>query len=75
MNMQPQPPDLVEIKKRQQRAWASGDYAVFGAALLIISELLCEAVDLRPGQKVLDVGPPAATRRWPQPAATVRQQA
>jgi ubiquinone/menaquinone biosynthesis C-methylase UbiE len=55
MNMQPQPPDLVEIKKRQQRAWASGDYAMFGAALLIISELLCEAVDLRPGQKVLDV--------------------
>ena len=47
--------DLVEIKERQQLAWASGDYAVFGAALLIMSELLCEAVDLRPGQKVLDV--------------------
>jgi SAM-dependent methyltransferase len=55
MNMQPRSPDLVEIKKRQQRAWASGDYAVFGAALLVISELLCEVVDLRPGQKVLDV--------------------
>ncbi len=26
-----------------------------GAALLIISELLCEAVDLRPGERVLDV--------------------
>ena len=47
--------DLVEIKERQQLAWASGDYAMFGAALLIMSELLCEAVDLRPGQKVLDV--------------------
>ena len=47
--------DLAEIKERQQRAWASGDYAVFGAALVIMSELLCEAVDLRPGQKVLDV--------------------
>ncbi len=47
--------DLVKIKERQQLAWASGDYAVFGAALLIMSELLCEAVDLRPGQKVLDV--------------------
>lgn len=55
MNAQPQPPDLAEIKERQQKAWASGDYAVFGAALLIMSELLCEAVDLRPGQKVLDV--------------------
>jgi ubiquinone/menaquinone biosynthesis C-methylase UbiE len=26
-----------------------------GVGLLIISELLCEAVDLRPGEKVLDV--------------------
>jgi SAM-dependent methyltransferase len=43
------------IKERQQLAWASGDYTMFGAAFLIISELLCEAVDLRPGQTVLDV--------------------
>jgi SAM-dependent methyltransferase len=50
-----QPPDLTEIKEHQQKAWASGDYAMFGTALLIISELLCEAVALRPGQKVLDV--------------------
>lgn len=48
-------PDLAAIKERQQRAWASGDYGVFGATLLIMSEHLCEAVDLRPGQKVLDV--------------------
>jgi SAM-dependent methyltransferase len=47
--------DLATIKERQQLAWASGDYAAFGAGLLIMSELLCEAVDLRPGQKVLDV--------------------
>src|SRR5215210_336852 len=55
ISTQPQPPDLAEIKKRQQRAWASGDYTMFGAALLIISELLCEAVNLRPCEKVLDV--------------------
>jgi SAM-dependent methyltransferase len=53
--MDPQRPDLAAIKERQRRAWASGDYAVFGATLLIMSELLCEAVDLRPGQRVLDV--------------------
>ncbi len=47
--------DLAEVKERQQVAWASGDYASFGTALLIMSELLCEAVDLRPGEKVLDV--------------------
>ena len=52
---QPQPFDLTEIKQRQQKAWSSGDYTMFGAAFLIISELLCEAVDLRSGQKVLDV--------------------
>jgi len=55
VNAQPQPLDLAAIKKRQQKAWASGDYAMFGATLLIMSELLCEAVDLRPGQRVLDV--------------------
>ena len=53
--MQHRRPDLAAIKEAQQRAWASGDYAMFGAALLIMSELLCEAVDLRPGQTVLDV--------------------
>lgn len=53
--MQRPRPDLEEIKERQQLAWASGDYSEFGAALLIMSELLCEAVDLRPGETVLDV--------------------
>ena len=53
--MQHRPSDLAEIKERQQRAWASGDYAMFGATLLIMSELLCEAVDVRPGERVLDV--------------------
>ncbi|MGF1471505.1 MAG: class I SAM-dependent methyltransferase [Rubrobacteraceae bacterium] len=48
-------PDLSAAKSRQQQAWASGDYAVFGTALNIMSELLCEAADLRPGERVLDV--------------------
>ncbi|CAN5666148.1 class I SAM-dependent methyltransferase [soil metagenome] len=47
--------DQSLVKERQRRAWASGDYAVFGTALTIISELLCEAADLRPGERVLDV--------------------
>jgi SAM-dependent methyltransferase len=50
-----QPPDLAAVKESQQRSWASGDYTLFGAAFLIMGELLCEAVDLRPGQRVLDV--------------------
>lgn len=48
-------PDFAAIKQRQQQTWASGDYNEIGARIQLISELLCEAVDLRPGQTVLDV--------------------
>lgn len=47
--------ELAAIKTRQQAAWASGDYAVIGNALPLMAELLCEAVDLHSGWKVLDV--------------------
>jgi len=47
--------DLATIKNRQQVAWGSGDYAVIGTTLQIVGELLCEAVDLRSNQRVLDV--------------------
>lgn len=48
-------PDLGALKTRQQAAWASGDYAVIGTTLQIVGESLCEAVDLRSGERVLDV--------------------
>ncbi|NBB47954.1 methyltransferase domain-containing protein [Rhizobium sp. CRIBSB] len=48
-------PDLVALKARQQGAWASGDYAVVGTTLQIVGETLCEALDLRAGERVLDV--------------------
>jgi ubiquinone/menaquinone biosynthesis C-methylase UbiE len=47
--------DLAVIKTRQQATWAAGDYAVIGTTLTIVGESLCEAVDLRAGQNVLDV--------------------
>jgi ubiquinone/menaquinone biosynthesis C-methylase UbiE len=49
------PPDLAAVKKKQQATWASGDYAVIGRTLQIVGETLCEAVDLRAGERVLDV--------------------
>ena len=58
MNVQsalPSGVDLNVIKGRQQAAWSSGDYAVVGNTLQIVGESLCEAVDLRSGQRVLDV--------------------
>lgn len=48
-------PDLAAIKTRQQATWASGDYAVIGTTLTIVPETLCESMDLRAGQTVLDV--------------------
>jgi ubiquinone/menaquinone biosynthesis C-methylase UbiE len=48
-------PDLAAIKARQQQTWATGDYAVVGSLSTIVSEHLCEAVDLRAGWEVLDV--------------------
>jgi ubiquinone/menaquinone biosynthesis C-methylase UbiE len=47
--------DLSTIKGRQQVAWSSGDYAIVGTTLQIVGETLCEAVDLRSNQRVLDV--------------------
>ncbi len=48
-------PDFEAIKAKQRGAWASGDYAVIGTTLQIVGETLCEAVDLRAGQRVLDI--------------------
>jgi SAM-dependent methyltransferase len=43
------------IKARQQAMWASGDFAVIGATLQIVGELLNEAADVRAIHRVLDV--------------------
>ena len=62
--------DFSLVKAKQQAAWAAGDYAVIGTTLQIVGETLCEALDLRAGQRVLDVAAGngnatlAAARRW-----------
>lgn len=69
-------PDLAALKTRQQGAWASGDYAVVGTTLQIVGESLCEMMDLRAGQSVLDVAAGngnatlAAARRWARVTST-----
>lgn len=47
--------DLAAIKRRQQATWASGDYHMIGTQILIVSELLIEALDVRSTERVLDV--------------------
>jgi SAM-dependent methyltransferase len=70
------PPDLAAIKSRQQAMWASGDFAVIGNTLQIVGETICEAVDLRAGERVLDVAAGngnatlAAARRFAEVTST-----
>jgi len=62
--------DLAAVKNKQHLAWSAGDYAVVGTTLQIVGESLCEALDLRAGERVLDVAAGngnatlAAARRW-----------
>jgi SAM-dependent methyltransferase len=69
-------PDLEALKARQRAAWSSGDYAIVGTTLQIVGEELCEALDIRAGQRVLDVAAGngnaslAAARRWCEVVAT-----
>ena len=48
-------PDYGAIKAKQQKAWGSGDYGRIGVTLQITGEQLCEAMDLRAGESVIDV--------------------
>jgi ubiquinone/menaquinone biosynthesis C-methylase UbiE len=47
--------DLRAVKAQQQKMWATGDFAMIGWNTVFPGELLCEAAQLRAGQRVLDV--------------------
>jgi ubiquinone/menaquinone biosynthesis C-methylase UbiE len=72
----PAPVDLGALKAKQQGAWSSGDYAVIGTTLQIVGESLAEALDLRAGQRIIDVAAGngnatlAAARRWCEVVST-----
>src|SRR3954468_2974607 len=69
-------PDFDAIKTKQQATWASGDFAVIGTTLQIVGETLAEAVDVRAGERVLDVAAGngnatlAAARRFAEVTST-----
>jgi ubiquinone/menaquinone biosynthesis C-methylase UbiE len=48
-------PSQSAIKERQIKIWTAGEYARIGNPIAIMGELLCEAADLRSGERVLDV--------------------
>lgn len=58
MNMHtpvPNAPDYDKINAKLNKSWTSADYSQIGIRLQITGEALAEAVDFRPGSKLLDV--------------------
>jgi SAM-dependent methyltransferase len=48
--------DYSSVTERQRKVWSLGDFGHFAVLLVPLhSELLCEAAELHPGQRVLDV--------------------
>ncbi|HWH10969.1 MAG TPA: class I SAM-dependent methyltransferase [Solirubrobacteraceae bacterium] len=50
-----EPITLEMVKKAQQYMWSEGDFATMATAIVIVGELLCEAIDVMPGDRVVDV--------------------
>jgi SAM-dependent methyltransferase len=48
-------PDLAAVKQRQQQTWASGDFSLVAARIVLVAERLVDAADLHAGWRVLDV--------------------
>jgi SAM-dependent methyltransferase len=48
-------PDFDAIKQRQQQTWASGDFSVVAARIMLVAEQLVDSADLHAGWRVLDV--------------------
>ncbi|MBB4934822.1 SAM-dependent methyltransferase [Lipingzhangella halophila] len=46
---------LAELKAKQRQTWSSGDYAKIAWLTVPLADALCDAADLRPGARVLDV--------------------
>ena len=44
-----------QMTERARRVWSRGDFARAGAEQVIVGELLARAIDIHPGQRVLDV--------------------
>ena len=47
--------DLEAVTAVQQQVWSQGDFARVGLTIQIVSEYLCEAAEVLPNERVLDV--------------------
>lgn len=50
-----EPTDLQAVRQAQQRTWSEGDFAMVAGIVMMVSEELVEALDIVPGERVLDV--------------------
>ncbi len=62
-------PDFEAATRRQQATWSEGDFSMVGAHIVLTAESLAEALEILPGERVLDIacgsgnGAIAAARR------------
>jgi ubiquinone/menaquinone biosynthesis C-methylase UbiE len=47
--------DLNAVRDVQQKTWSEGDFAMVAGMVMMVSEELVEALDIVPGERVLDV--------------------
>lgn len=47
--------DLQAVRQAQQKTWSEGDFAMVAGMVMMVSEELVEALDIVPGERVLDV--------------------
>jgi len=47
--------ELQALREGQRRTWSEGDFSVVAAIVMMVSEDLVEALDVVPGERVLDV--------------------
>ena len=55
MTVATQPDPYAQMTERARIMWSIGDFARAGAEQVLVGELLCRAIDIHPGQRVLDV--------------------
>ena len=47
--------DREELTRQQKAVWSAGDFARVASMNVLAAEMLCESIDLHPGERVLDV--------------------
>ena len=67
--------DVRSITDAQRRTWSSGDFHEIARHNVVMAERLCPAVDLRAGERGLDVACGTGPPRSSPPATTARSPA